>query len=117
MPDMNRYMWLIALLVSSLSLVGCGKTQPKGDGQGPPEVVVTYPVIQEVTDFEDFTGRTDAVRTVAVRARVQGYLDKFYFKEGTEVSKGTDIGPAHVVIQGLGRRQLRQPACRRVRCY
>ena len=31
-----------------------------------PQVEITCPVVQEVTEFEDFTGRTDAVRTVTV---------------------------------------------------
>ena len=38
-------------------------------------------------DYVDFTGRTDAVESVDVRARVTGYLDKVAFKEGDEVKK------------------------------
>jgi RND family efflux transporter MFP subunit len=40
-----------------------------------------------VTDFADFTGRTAAVDSVEVRARVWGYLDKVNFKEGALVKK------------------------------
>ena len=42
----------------------------------------------EVTDYEEFIGQTDAVYTVEVRARVTGYLDKVNFKDGDEVEKG-----------------------------
>src|SRR5262249_27462450 len=43
---------------------------------------------RQVTDYVDFTGRTDAVEAVDVRARVTGYLVKIPFKEGSEVKKG-----------------------------
>jgi multidrug efflux system membrane fusion protein len=45
-------------------------------------------VQRQVTDYVDFTGRTDAVEAVDVRARVTGYLVKLPFKEGAEVKKG-----------------------------
>jgi RND family efflux transporter MFP subunit len=44
-------------------------------------------VEREVNDFADFTGRTAAVESVEVRARVWGYLDKVNFKEGAIVKK------------------------------
>jgi multidrug efflux system membrane fusion protein len=52
-----------------------------------PVVPVSRPVEREVTDFVDYTGRTDAVESVGVRARVTGYIDRIPFKEGTEVKK------------------------------
>ena len=53
-----------------------------------PEVLVALPTHDVVTDYEDFTGNTDAVYTVEVRARVNGYLDKVLFKDGSEVKEG-----------------------------
>jgi RND family efflux transporter MFP subunit len=41
-----------------------------------------------VLDYQDFTGRLDAYRTVEVRARVPGYVDEAPFKEGDVVNKG-----------------------------
>jgi multidrug efflux system membrane fusion protein len=41
-----------------------------------------------VTDYESFTGRTEAVSTVALHARVSGYLLQTPFREGSEVKKG-----------------------------
>jgi multidrug efflux system membrane fusion protein len=41
-----------------------------------------------VTDYVEYTGRTDAVQSVGVRARVTGYLLEVPFKEGVEVKKG-----------------------------
>src|SRR5205823_14652359 len=54
----------------------------------PPALPVSQPVQREVTDYVDFTGRTDAVESVGIRARVTGYLVKMPFKEGAEVKKG-----------------------------
>jgi RND family efflux transporter MFP subunit len=53
----------------------------------PPEVTVSYPLERDVTDYSDFTGRTAAVETVRVRARVWGYLQKINFRDGAEVTK------------------------------
>jgi RND family efflux transporter MFP subunit len=49
--------------------------------------IVCRPFHQEVTDYEDFTGRTEAVRYVEIRARVTGYLEKIHFEDGQEVPK------------------------------
>ncbi len=55
----------------------------------PPPVVAVAPVIKEdVTKIYELVGRTAAMKTVNLVARVQGYLEKRYFKEGEEVQKG-----------------------------
>jgi RND family efflux transporter MFP subunit len=54
----------------------------------PPEVKVSLPLSREVTDYEDFPGRTEAVNSVEIRARVTGYLTKVHFKEGADVKEG-----------------------------
>jgi RND family efflux transporter MFP subunit len=53
----------------------------------PPEVYVSAPVTQQVTEYEDFPGQTQAIPTIEVRARVSGYLADIYFKDGAEVKK------------------------------
>jgi len=53
-----------------------------------PEVPVSQPLVRELTDQEQFTGRTEAARSVEIRARVAGFLDKATFKEGADVNKG-----------------------------
>jgi RND family efflux transporter MFP subunit len=54
----------------------------------PAPVSVSHPVERDVTDHADFTGRTAAVDSVELRARVWGNLDKVNFKEGELVKKG-----------------------------
>jgi RND family efflux transporter MFP subunit len=51
-------------------------------------VTVSLPLEQEVADYHDFTGRTAAVESVKVRARVFGHLQEIRFTEGAEVQKG-----------------------------
>jgi multidrug efflux system membrane fusion protein len=48
-------------------------------------VPVSHPVQREVTEFVEYTGRTDAVQSVGIRARVTGYLIRSPFKEGDTV--------------------------------
>jgi RND family efflux transporter MFP subunit len=76
-------------LGSCLGLTGCSHTSEAGPGKQPPTVTVSYPLEREVTDYQDFTGRTAAVDSVQVQARVTGYLEKIYFREGAEVAEGT----------------------------
>jgi RND family efflux transporter MFP subunit len=67
---------------------GCHRTQAQPIEAKPPEVLYTLPVTKTVTDYESFTGRTDAFKTVDVRARVSGYLEKINFKDGDDVKEG-----------------------------
>src|SRR5437588_478429 len=64
----------------------CGEAPPAVTVE-PPTVVVAAPVQKTVTDHADYTGRTEAVESVDVRARVTGYLVKINFEPGKEVKK------------------------------
>ena len=67
---------------------GCKNNTPQVAPPETPPVPVSHPVQREVTDYVDYTGRTDAVHSVNVQARVTGYLVQMPFKEGAEVKKG-----------------------------
>jgi RND family efflux transporter MFP subunit len=54
----------------------------------PALVEVSRPVWKTVTDYQDFTGQMEGYRTVDVRARVTGYLNKLNFKDGDSVYEG-----------------------------
>ena len=54
----------------------------------PPEVSIVQPVLKEVTEWDDFTGRLEPIKSVEVRARVSGYLDSIHFKDGQVVKTG-----------------------------
>ncbi|HMF11234.1 MAG TPA: efflux RND transporter periplasmic adaptor subunit, partial [Gemmataceae bacterium] len=81
---------LLALLCLPLNL-GCNgdsASAPMAPTK-PPTVIVSTPITREVTEYEEFTGMTQAVKTVELRAHVSGYLtDKVMFTEGALVKKG-----------------------------
>ncbi len=54
----------------------------------PPAVTVSQPIQREVTNYLDFTGNTEAVERVEIRARVQGFLDSVHFEASTPVNQG-----------------------------
>jgi RND family efflux transporter MFP subunit len=74
------------LLGAVAGLAGCGGP-PEAAGPGPLNVTVSFPLQRQVTDYEVYTGRTAAVDSVQVVARVAGYLEEIHFKEGAEVKK------------------------------
>jgi len=78
-------MWM-ALLVCVVSS-GC---QPENQYQAPPlpKVTVAHPSVEMVVASKEFTGTTEAVNLVDVRARVEGFLESIEFEEGKEVEKG-----------------------------
>ncbi len=51
-------------------------------------IPISHPVSREIADYVYYTGRTDAVKTAEIRARVTGYLTQMPFKEGAEVKTG-----------------------------
>jgi membrane fusion protein (multidrug efflux system) len=73
-------------LVATLA-AGCGKKEaPAG---APPEVYVADVVQKDVPVYLELVGQTRGFQDVEIRARVEGYLDRVAFTEGTFVSKGT----------------------------
>src|SRR3712207_9200156 len=54
----------------------------------PPPVTVAKPVVKEVVEYDDYTGRFEAAESVDVRARVSGYLEAVHFRDGSLVRKG-----------------------------
>jgi RND family efflux transporter MFP subunit len=57
----------------------------------PPTVTVAKPVTKEITEWDDFIGRFEAIDQVEIRARVTGYLDKVHFTDGTLVKAGDPL--------------------------
>jgi RND family efflux transporter MFP subunit len=76
-----------ALLLAALLTAGCHHAPSSAPAKAV-EVYVTTPITDEVTDYQDFTGRLDALKTVEIRARVSGYVQQVPFKEGDVVREG-----------------------------
>jgi membrane fusion protein, multidrug efflux system len=75
------------LAVGAVALAGCSHKASESPTNTTTPVSVSYPIVRDVTDYADYTGRIAAIDSVQVRARVWGYLDKVNFKEGTLVKK------------------------------
>ena len=74
-----------ALLISA----GCKSKNTNAGAQPPPPAVVVASVTQKtVPIYSEFVGQTRADNTVELRARVEGVLQKVYFREGSFVKKG-----------------------------
>lgn len=81
----------LLVAITLAAMIGCGKHDDTGAraGQGPlPNVKISQPLSQQVTEWDEYTGRIEAVNSVDVRARVSGYLEKVNFKAGDRVNKG-----------------------------
>ena len=70
------------------SLTGCGADKPEEQKPPPPKVTVSKPVVEAIVEWDQYTGRLDAIESVDVRARVSGYLQSIHFDEGVTVNKG-----------------------------
>jgi len=55
---------------------------------GPPEVMVAVPLASRVAQWDEFTGRFEAMERVEVRPRVSGYIDQVHFRDGSIVNQG-----------------------------
>jgi RND family efflux transporter MFP subunit len=80
---------LLVLGATAGLLAGCGE-KPAAQAAAPPAppVSVAQPVKRTVTDWDEFTGRFDAVPQVQVRARVGGFVTAVEFRDGAFVKQG-----------------------------
>ncbi len=78
---------VVAIVALTLMSTGC-QEKNKYVPPPPPAVTVSRPVQQAVTDYIEFTGTTEALELVEIRARVEGYLESIHFKDGAKVKRG-----------------------------
>lgn len=78
----------LVLFVTAMA-TACGGSGPDGSMQFPPAAVSVAEVVSHpIVDWNEFTGRVEAVDTVEIRPRVAGYLDAVHFREGALVEQG-----------------------------
>jgi membrane fusion protein (multidrug efflux system) len=79
----KKNMLLSALFVL---LASCGASEQ--GGMEPPEIPVfeTKPV--DVPVYQEFVGQIYGLKDIAIRARVEGYLEEIHFREGSRVKQG-----------------------------
>ncbi|HLJ49872.1 MAG TPA: efflux RND transporter periplasmic adaptor subunit [Bryobacteraceae bacterium] len=85
---------LLALVALGCALLsGCTASGQRKDPVSPPPVPVTVMTTQaqDVPILSDFAAQTYARNTVDVRGRVEGYIEKWLFSPGSEVTAGQDL--------------------------
>ena len=95
-PDQSGMCWtisyqgrlLLAVIASVVTLSGCEQKPSQASAPPPPPVAIAQPLTRTVTDWDEFTGRFDAVEEVQVKARVGGFVTNVMFKDGDTVHAG-----------------------------
>ncbi len=77
---------LSLLLATTLICAACDKPEPPPPP--PPEVAVGSVVQQDVPIYNEMVGQTSGVEDVEIRARVEGYVERVAYTEGSVVHKG-----------------------------
>lgn len=85
---LNVVLFLVTLSAIALCTNGCRPKALDSTEAASATLLVSVPIVREVTDFRVFTGTTAAVESVDIQARVTGYLNKLPFTEGTMVNAG-----------------------------
>jgi membrane fusion protein, multidrug efflux system len=80
----------IATLMFFVSGAGHGHSPVKPAVANPalPEVTVAPVIHRPLHEWQEFSGRLQAVNTVEIRPRVSGYIDRVGFEDGARVKKG-----------------------------
>ncbi|MGV9005864.1 MAG: efflux RND transporter periplasmic adaptor subunit [Brevundimonas sp.] len=79
------------ILAASVLMAGVLQScTPRSEAQTPqtPAVTVAIPLVRQVQDWDEFTGRFEATGAVDVRARVGGYVSAVHFRDGAQVRRG-----------------------------
>jgi len=81
-----------ASLTAAVALISgacSGKSNHETAAAPPPPTVVVAEVNQKtIPIYSEFVGQTRAIETIDLRARVEGILQRVYFKEGSPIKKG-----------------------------
>jgi RND family efflux transporter MFP subunit len=76
------------VLLVALFMAACARNEAAEAPPAPPAVQAAKVISKSVTEFDEFTGRFEAVERVEVRPRVSGYVTATQFEQGHEVKKG-----------------------------
>ncbi len=74
------------LLLLVLFVFSC--KEKKGQEKAPPEITVVNVLQKDVPVYSEFVGQVYGNRDIPIRARVSGFLEGIFFKEGHTVKKG-----------------------------
>jgi multidrug efflux system membrane fusion protein len=78
---------IVAVLCAGM-LAGCDNKPAASGAPSPPPVTVSKPLQKQITEWDEYTGRFEALATVDIRARVSGFIDSIHFRDGQIVKQG-----------------------------
>jgi membrane fusion protein, multidrug efflux system len=114
LPPMGRRAILVpAIALLAAALAGLGQS---ARAQGaPPPVTVAAPLAKRIVQWDEYTGRFEAVQRVEVRPRVSGFINAINFTDGAIVKKGDvlveiDPRPYEIAVQSAEAEVLRTQA-------
>jgi RND family efflux transporter MFP subunit len=87
---LDRFVRATFVLAIAAGAAACGQNNQYA-APPPPKVTVAAPVAQDVTRYFEATGNTAAVNSVALVARVQGFVQAISYNDGDFVKKGTSL--------------------------
>jgi membrane fusion protein, multidrug efflux system len=81
---------IVALVTSVAALLAACDSKPASNATAPPPppVTVSQPLQKSITEWDEYTGRFTAVKTVEIRARVSGFIESIHFQDGQIVKQG-----------------------------
>ena len=84
-----RHLIQVGIGISLVLTAACGRQEgPAPPPPAPPAVVVSPVPAATVPLYREYVARTEARETVAIRSRVDGFLEKVLFEEGRQVKAG-----------------------------
>ena len=81
----------VLLAAASLCLLALSSASFAQGGPPAMPVTVSEPLAKRVTQWDEYSGRFEAVASVEVRARVSGFIDKIDFRDGQIVKVGNPL--------------------------
>jgi RND family efflux transporter MFP subunit len=81
-------MLLPAIAIAAMGVAACNQSPEAKPGPKPPAVTVVAVAQRAVPVYGQYVGQTEAVKTVEVRARVEGYLERQAVRDGADLKAG-----------------------------
>ncbi|MBE9543259.1 MAG: efflux RND transporter periplasmic adaptor subunit [Proteobacteria bacterium] len=79
---------LNVLCIFLLLFFACSQKEDQQKQPQPPDITVVVTAAQEVPIYQEFVGQTHGLKDIAIRARIEGFLEGIHFEEGSRIKKG-----------------------------